>query len=75
MSAASSGGSVSGCRCRMCRPEPEDDPGPPITAAQRAYADEFVAWFRASDIERPLHDARLARLFTLVSTEARRRAA
>lgn len=57
----------------MCRPEP-DDQGPPITLAQREYADEFVAWFRASDRERELRDVRLRHLFARVAAEARRAA-
>lgn len=53
-----------GCQCSACRPV-VDDAGPPITAAQRAYCDEFVAWFRAGHDDRQLPELRLVALKTL----------
>jgi len=58
---------VAPCRCRHCRAlDDEDDPGPPITVAQRAYCDTFVAWFRGSDTEREQLEPVLATLALLI---------
>ena len=52
--------STVGCRCETCIAVEDDDPGPPITTAQRVYCDLFVEWMRTEPNKRLQVEQRLA---------------